>query len=58
MSTLTGVSRYHHDDGRQHRPTVSSYPRPLPMEGPHDHQPERVSHRMELTYEVTATDRS
>ena len=23
------VARYHHDDGRPHRLTVSSYPRPL-----------------------------
>ena len=28
------VARYHHDDGRPHRLTVSSYPRPTPQ---HEH---------------------
>jgi DNA-binding transcriptional ArsR family regulator len=28
------VARYHHDEGRPHRLTVSSYPRPLPIEEP------------------------
>ena len=49
------VARYHHDDGRPHRLTVSSYPDRGASVTIRPGRPDRVEHRAEFTVEMSAT---